>query len=280
MATLTSYDSHVISELLQNFDRPAAVSERGEALDESKTPGLRELVAESRLSQVVLLRRLGLFVCIAILVSVAIKPLVGGFSLFLAVAAQYFLLCRTVSRRRQEVERDLPALLTTVASSVRAGIDPLIAVATAREYFPPTSTLGRELEQFHRAVQAGAREEALIAGFCDSVRHPDLPLFRACLALSRRQGSSLAEPLHRVTRVLRQRQSFRRKTRGALVMHRMSSIGIVMCAVFIGAMQAAVNMEAIEQALVHPVGSKVLLAGVILIAGGVCWMMSLGRQSD
>ena len=280
MAIFASYDSHVIGDLLENFDRPVVAPDRGKALHESQAPGLRELVAESRVTERALHWRLGFTVCLAILVSVVVKPFLGGVALIVGLSAQYFLLCRVVSHRRQEIERDLPALLTTVASSVRAGIDPLVAVATAREYFPATSTLGRELEQFHRAVQAGAREEALIAGFCDSIRHPDLPLFRACLAFSRRQGSSLAEPLHRVTRVLRQRQSFRRKTRGALVMHRMSSIGIVMCAVFIGAMQAAVNMEAIKQALVHPVGSKVLLAGVVLIAGGVCWMMSLGRQSD
>jgi len=188
---------------------------------------------------------------------------------------------RSVRKKRiKGVERDLPALLTSVASSVRAGIDPLVALSEAREFLPTDSLLKAELEEFHMSLSAGGDEDRLISRLFRSITTPDIELFKGCLRLSRKHGSSLAEPLHRVTRVVRQRQSFRRKTRAALAMHRMSAVGISLCAALIALMQVVMNPDGIQVVLTHSLGSKLLLAGGSLIVVGVVWMMSMGRETS
>ncbi len=187
---------------------------------------------------------------------------------------------RAIRQRVQSVERDLPALLTSVASSVRAGIDPLVALAEAREFLPSDSALTPELELFHRSLMAGGNEDEVIDSLFRDVTTADIELFKGCLRLSRKHGSSLAEPLHRVTRVVRQRQSFRRKTRAALAMHRMSAVGISLCAALIAIMQIFTNRTGIQLVFEHSLGSKLLIAGGTFIVIGVVWMMSLGRETS
>ncbi|MEN9847045.1 MAG: hypothetical protein RIS36_2192 [Pseudomonadota bacterium] len=182
-------------------------------------------------------------------------------------------------RNRRAVDRDLPALLTSVASSVRAGIDPVTALITAREYVQKNSPVARELEQVRDRLVNGEDEETVIEGFLSIYASQEGELFKRCLILSRRHGSSLADPLHRITKVVRQRQSFRRKVTAALAMHRMSAVGITLCAVAMGALQFGMNPRAIDIALNHPVGGLLLIVGASLIAIGVVWMMVIGRET-
>jgi Flp pilus assembly protein TadB len=180
---------------------------------------------------------------------------------------------------RQAVDRDLPALLTSVASSVRAGVDPVSALLAAQDYFQKETPIVREIKALQRGFVNGGDEEELLEGFLAIYPTQEGELFRRCLILSRRHGSSLGDPLHRITRVVRQRQSFRRKVRAALAMHRMSAIGIALCAVAMGALQLGMNPRALDVAMNHPTGGVLLLAGVSLISLGVVWMMLMGREA-
>lgn len=185
---------------------------------------------------------------------------------------------RRIRARRLQVERDLPALLTTMASSVRAGIDPITALMHAQRFFDPTSILAESISQFKRDFTAGEDEERLLRTFLKDLSNSDVELFKRCILLSRRHGASLAEPLHRVVRVVRQRQSFRRKTRAALAMHRMSAIGIGFCAIFIAGIQGVMNYSGVALAWHHPVGGTFLSVGMGLLAVGIVWMLSMGRE--
>jgi Flp pilus assembly protein TadB len=176
------------------------------------------------------------------------------------------------------LERDLPALLNSVASSVRAGIDPLRALTDAGEYLPAGSPLIAELASFKKALSSGVDEVEALESLFRGEDHPDLELFTRCLILSRRHGSALSEPLHRITRVVRQRQSFRRKTRAALAMHRMSALGIAVCAIFIGGLQFVTNAAGVRIAIESRVGAWLVAGGVTLVAIGVMWMLMMGRE--
>lgn len=193
-------------------------------------------------------------------------------------------MCLRVWRRalvnRRAVDRDLPALLTSVASSVRAGIDPLSALLSSRDYFPRETPLMQEVERIREGLSNGVDEEEILESFLMTYESQEGELFKRCLILSRRHGSSLAEPLHRITRVVRQRQSFRRKIRAALAMHRMSAIGIALCAVAMGGLQLGMNPQAFDVAMEHPTGGKLLVGGVCLIITGVMWMMLMGREAS
>jgi Flp pilus assembly protein TadB len=200
----------------------------------------------------------------------AVSLALGGIGVFLSVWLK-------AMAYERDVERDLPALLTSVASSVRAGIDPLAAVIGAREYLPRGSILIKELEKLRHALSEGRDEEVVLEEFLVVYRNQEGELFKRCLILSRRHGGSLAESLHRVTKVARQRQSFRRKTRAALAMHRMSAIGIALCAGGMGALQLTMNPRSVDLAVSHPVGGKLLVFGGLLMALGIIWMMMMGR---
>jgi Flp pilus assembly protein TadB len=80
--------------------------------------------------------------------------------------------------------------------------------------------------------------------------------------------------------VVRQRQSFRRKIKAALAMHRMSAIGIALCAVAMGALQLGMNPHALDISMHHPVGRPLLLGGIALIVTGLGWMMMMGREAS
>jgi len=195
------------------------------------------------------------------------------------VCSVYFCVwCRARANRRA-VDRDLPALFTSVASSVRAGIDPVSALLGAREYLQKGSPLVRELEQLRDRLSNGDEEEEALEAFLSIYGSQEGELFKRCLILSRRHGSSLADPLHRITKVVRQRQSFRRKVAAALAMHRMSAIGIALCAVAMGTLQLGMNPRAFDVALNHPVGGVLLIVGGALIVTGVAWMMVMGREA-
>jgi Flp pilus assembly protein TadB len=180
--------------------------------------------------------------------------------------------------RRAALDRDLPALLTALASSVRAGLDPVASMVSSSHYLPARTPLAEGLEKLSQRLKSGSEELSTIEGFLSEWRHPDVELFKRCLILSRKHGSSLAEPLHRITRVVRQRQSFRRKTKAALAMHRLSAVGIALCGVLIGVVQVSMNIEGVKSAVSHPMGAKLLLGGGALIASGLVWMMSLGSE--
>jgi len=201
-----------------------------------------------------------------------VVTVVGGLAIWLVVGSK-------ARRRARELDRDLPTLLTSIASSVRAGLDPLSALLIAREFFPTGSVVREELESMRQGLAEGGDENTLIESWLADFGSSDIELFKRCLVLSRRQGSSLAEPLHRVTRVIRQRQSFRRKTKAALAVHRMSAIGIALCAITIGAIQAGMNAKGIEATIHHPAGIRFLLGGGLLMVLGLIWMVKIGSEA-
>jgi Flp pilus assembly protein TadB len=185
---------------------------------------------------------------------------------------------RRSKRRRAALERDLPALLTSVASSVRAGVDPLSAIANCDQYLPSDSPFREEARLFKERLRAGEDEFLAIESFLGDDNCSEVELFKRCLVLSRQHGSSLAEPLHRVVRVIRQRQSFRRKTRAALAMHRMSAIGIALCAALIAVMQGVMNARGVALAFTKTAGVILISFGGVLILSGVFWMLSMGKE--
>jgi tight adherence protein B len=194
------------------------------------------------------------------------------------VGFEYYLVRRRVFQRAELFERDYPAFLLSLASGVRTGLDPLVALSSASEIFPEDSLIREETERIGRAIDRGDTEEKILADFGAAIDHPDISMFRAGFLLARRQGSSLGECLQRLARVTRQRQSFRRKIRSAVAMQKLSAFGIVLCTLTIGVIQALTNPSAIRGAWAHPVGNKALSAGCFLVLLGFCWMLRITRS--
>lgn len=276
MRGLVAANRTIVAQLLSSYERAAVSDKASEASSVRPTSSLS--LIRRHVSPVALRRYAA---CVVILAgSVAgSASVVAALGVCVAGAVGLFLYARRKEKRRHAaIERDLPALLTSVASSVRAGIDPLRAIGDAEEYFSVDSPFVSEVRLFKSKIAAGEDEYEAIEEFLADDDHADVELFKRCILLSRRHGSSLADPLHRVVRVVRQRQSFKRKTRAALAMHRMSAIGIALCAALIAIMQAAMNSKGVALAFEKTAGIVLLSLGGVLIVAGVGWMLCMGRE--
>ena len=214
-------------------------------------------------------------------VTLIASRLVGLIALLIPVAVlgiHYIWLQALVCSRVEYFERDYTAFLLSLASSIRTGQDPLMAFTQCGELFSASSVLALEVKKTAREIESGKGEEWAFSNFANSIKHPDIALLRAALILSRRQGSSLGTCLHRLARVTRQRQSFRRKIRGAVAMQRLSAFGIAGCTVIVAIIQVTSNPRAIRDAWQHPIGSLALAGGVALVILGLGWMIYMSRR--
>ena len=225
--------------------------------------------------------QIGIRLIIALLLGVALSILFQVL-LFLAlplvwIFLEYLSLQRRIFSRAEHFERDYPPFLIALASSVRTGLDPLDALLGTTALFPKNAVLSKEIEKSRQLVDGGAQEVEIINSFAATIRHPDLPLFRTAFILSRQQGTSLAECLHRLAKVTRQRQSFRRKIKAAVALQKLSAIGIGLCTIVIVIIQCLSNPAALETALSHPTGQRLLSLGMLLVLAGLFWVFNLAR---
>lgn len=182
-------------------------------------------------------------------------------------------------RKKQALlfESDYTALLISLASGVRTGLDPLEALLASEQLFQENSPIRDEVKKLRQGIEKGRSFENVIQNFASSIDHPDLRLFRSALLLSYQEGGSLAACLQRLARVTRHRQSFRRKTRAALVLQKISAIGITGCSAVILVSQFLMNSEAAMKTLHHPLGIRLIIFGSLLMLFGTFWMLKMCR---
>ena len=263
-----SVDNHPSSTNRWHFSRLAALLIGGDLMQASALPRpkLLKLILSSTVASIIAL-------LLALKTSFTLLPLT-----LVPYFALRFFAWRAAYRRAESFEHDYPAFLLALCSSIRTGLDPLSALQNLEQLFPTNAELGRELKRLNELIAMGKSEEQAISAFGRTIRHPDITLFRTAFLLARRQGSSLGEALHRLSRVTRTRQSFRRKMRGAVAMQRLSAFGILFCAIAIGFFQAITSPAALRDAFADPIGKQALGAGVALILIGIGWMIRLTRQ--
>jgi Flp pilus assembly protein TadB len=197
---------------------------------------------------------------------------------FVVPLIHYLTLVRKAYTRAEAFERDYTALLLSLASSVRAGLDPLSALIDARALFPSDSEIARELAEMESSLASGRSETDVIRQFGLTIDHPDTTLFRTVLILARSEGSSLSASLQRLAKVTRQRQSFRRRIRAAVAMQKLSSVGLIVCAVTVMGCQFVANPRLLHDSLAHPLGARSLSLGLVLLTTGSLWMICLTRS--
>ena len=182
--------------------------------------------------------------------------------------------------RREAIlfERDYPTFLLSLASSVRAGLDPLAAILTTRDIFPESSPIHQEIVRTEALIREGEPELDALERFAEMLAHPDLPLFRSTLTIAIREGGPIGPSLERLARVTRRRQAFRQRARGAVAMQRLSAFGIVGSAISILAFQLVTARQQILQAITHPIGSIAYGLGGMFLVIGISWLLLLTRS--
>jgi tight adherence protein B len=190
-------------------------------------------------------------------------------SLILAVAGgstPYLFVSFRVRRRARAFEDQLPEVLSSVASALKAGHSFKQGLqAVVDEGHPPAS------DEFRRVLTETSLGRPMDDALTDMANRTDSPNFAfaiTAVTIQRHVGGSLAGLFEMVAETVRQRQQFAAKIRGLTAMGRMSAYVLVGLPFFIGLAITAMNPSYMTP-LFHT------HAGRLLIVGGLV-MMALG----
>ena len=129
------------------------------------------------------------------------------------------------TRRRKAFDRQLPDVLATIASTLRAGHGLRIALrAVADDGSPPAS------EEFKRVLyeeRFGRPLHEAIAAMCERIGSPDLDYVATAINVQSQAGGSLASLFDTLSETVRERQRHGRKVRALTSMGRASAVILV-----------------------------------------------------
>jgi tight adherence protein B len=219
----------------------------GERRDESQTRGgrfdgfldwtersLAELPGSSRLARAV--ERSGLNLRVghlpylaglsAVVLGVAVTvlgagPMLAVVCMLAGLGVPLVVLRIAAARRRKAFDRQLPDVLSTIASTLRAGhgLRPAIR-AIADDGSPPAS------EEFSRVLgeeRLGRPLDQALTGMCERIGSPDMEYVATAVNVQSQVGGSLAGLFDTLSETVRERQRHSRKVRALTSMGRMSA---------------------------------------------------------
>jgi Flp pilus assembly protein TadB len=174
-----------------------------------------------------------------------------------------------------EFEKDYPTLLISLSAMIKSGSDPLLALRKAGELFAAERVIVSELKRIDAALDRGEAMALAIKHFGSGVRQGDTKLFHTAFNLAVAEGSAFSPILLRLAKFVRQRQSFRRRSRAALAVQRLSSLGIIGCAVTMVIFQVATNKEALNLIYKNNLALMAFLSGITVLIFGAVLMFRL-----
>lgn len=263
----------LLSGFSENSQREEIVEEKERKLSLIDYSGISE--KENKKINIILFAVAFIIVC----VSVQLSNFIVLLGLPIVVAIKCLILLRKSSKRSSEFEMDYPAFLISLASSIRCGLDPLSAFLSCKDLFTKESPIYQAILESSNKIEEGVPEKDVINKFAYTIKHPDIALFRAAFILSRSEGSSLSKCLQRIAKVVRSRQSFRRKINAAVAMQKLSAFGIIGAVFGMFVLQLASGKEALEAAWNNPLGEKLIFTSITLISIGAIWMLKMTRSS-
>jgi tight adherence protein B len=198
---------------------------------------------------------------------VAGAPLVVALAAFVVGAAIPLLFFSVKAKRRlQAFDTQLPDLLLTVSSSLKAGHSFKQALqAVVDEGAEPAS------KEFGRALAEARLGRPLEEALDDVVRRvgsQELDFVVTSVSVQSQVGGSLAGLFEMVADAVRQRQQFRRKVRGLTAMGRLSAYVLVALPIFLAIVLTVIDSEYMAPLWQSSTGHLLLLIGFSMMALG------------
>ncbi len=236
-------------------------------------------------SKIAKINRVNDFSLISLVVASIILALVLQQFIILSLPVIYYLFKKQIkyfARRSNDslFERDYPIFLISLSSSIKCGLDPLTAMIQSKDLFERNTPIFKEIEKVHQQLSTGVSESEAVLDFGSELKIPDLALFKDAFLLSRQQGASLSHCLHRIARVVRTRQSFRRKTKAAIAMQKLSGVGIVIAVGVIFIIQTTTAYQTLLNAWQDPIGMKLLFLAATFVISGMVGMLRIGSSES
>jgi tight adherence protein B len=149
------------------------------------------------------------------------SPLLAILSMLLGLGVPLLVLRLAAARRRKAFDRQLPDVLSTIASTLRAGhgLRPAIR-AIADDGSPPAS------EEFSRVLgeeRLGRPLDQALTGMCERIGSADLEYVATAVNVQSQVGGSLAGLFDTLSETVRERQRHARKVKALTSMGRMSA---------------------------------------------------------
>ncbi len=125
-----------------------------------------------------------------------------------------------MDKKFKKFNKDYAAFLMNLTSLLKTGMDTMTALSEASDNLDDDSLLREEVKLMVERLKFGVEEEKSIGSFAEEIYHPEIELFVQSLILSRKLGGSLADSLDRLSKQVRQRETFRAQAAGAVGMQR------------------------------------------------------------
>jgi tight adherence protein B len=192
----------------------------------------------------------------------------GALLLFFAFLIRY-----AGTRERKKFERQLPDTLTLLSTSLRAGYSLLQAIeAVSSEAPDPTA------REFSRAVveaRLGRSVPDALQGIVTRTQSKDFQWATMAIEIQREVGGNLAEVLQTVADTMLARNRLKGEIRALTAEGRISAIVLGSLPFALGAFLWFSNRDYLQPLLDASMGRIALVAGGILMAGGIYWLRKI-----
>jgi tight adherence protein B len=218
----------------------------------------------------------GLFVCLGILIGLALKNVVIGLVLVIAaVVVPRILVSRKRATRLRDFNNQLADTITLLANSLRSGYSLLQAMElVSREARPPMST---EFERVVREVGLGRSPEDALSNLVRRVQSDDLELMVTAINVQREVGGNLAEILDTISTTIRERVKLKGEIRVLTSQQQYSGYIIAAMPIALALILFAINPSYIGRLFTetHWCGWCMVGVSVVMIVSGFAAIMKI-----
>jgi tight adherence protein B len=213
----------------------------------------------------------GGLLAVIVLASVAGFPPVTAVLLALAVAISARLaLSWRISRRLAAFEEQLPDVLSSLASALRAGHSFSQALQAVAADVPAPA--GPELQRVLAEARFGRPIDEALAALGERTRSSELSFVLTAVSIQRQVGGSLAGLFETVSDTVRQRQQFARKLRSLTAMGRASAAVLMAIPIGLALLFLVLNSDYMQPLFDTGVGRLLVVYGLVSMTVGALWL--------
>lgn len=242
---------------------------RDEALGTEQRTGLALCLFQASLSMRPALIW-SLSVISGMLLAFAVSRIVAPFAVplfFLGGALLPFLWVEArIRSRASSFSQDYPSILLATSSSIKAGLTPYRALERSIHLLPDDSLVRKEIEQLMNDLQRGVPKERALQRFAQSIRQPELELFRTGFALVIDHGGKFAPTLERLAKVTKDRSSLIHAAMVSTATMRMTATILLLVTPLFLLLLSSRSNDFWDTLLNHPIANGMATVGFVTIA--------------
>lgn len=203
------------------------------------------------------------------------RPWLALLAFVLVLPLPFGKLVRERNARMALFEEQLPDALDVMSRALRAGnpFNETLRVV-AEEMDDPLAT---EFGITFSDINYGVSVKAGFMGMLERTPNVSLAAVVTAVLVQRETGGNMAEILDRIAGVLRQRQRFQRRLKTLTAEGRVSAWILVLMPFVLALILTIIAPEYLPMLLNHPVGMRLIIAALLIMAFGIWWIRRIIR---